>query len=107
MNSRWLALLILAVPAPGTGRHWSGPQTPDARAWSRHVVIPQARSYAWGQSPVLQITRVTVGVVIRDQVASTMMEVRLRNPGAVRQEAELLLRALGLSGAAGGRSSRP
>ena len=34
---------------------------------------------------------VTVGVVIRDQVATTMMEIRLRNPGAARQEAELLV----------------
>jgi Ca-activated chloride channel family protein len=39
----------------------------------------------------LQITKVIVGVVIRDQAATTTMEVRLRNPGAARQEAELLV----------------
>ena len=43
------------------------------------------------RSPALQITGVTVGVVIRDQVATTMMEIQLRNPGAARQEAELLV----------------
>jgi Ca-activated chloride channel family protein len=42
-------------------------------------------------TPALQITGVRVGVVIRDQIASTMMEIRLRNPGPTRQEAELLL----------------
>jgi Ca-activated chloride channel family protein len=39
----------------------------------------------------LQVTGVNVGVVIRDQAATTMMEIRLRNPGGTRQEAELLV----------------
>jgi len=88
MNGRWLPLLMLAVPAlGGTARA----QTSHGRPWSSHVVVPQARSYAPGRSTGLQITGVTVGVVIRDEVASTMMEIRLRNPGAARQEAELLV----------------
>jgi Ca-activated chloride channel family protein len=66
-------------------------QTPYRRPWSSHVVVPQARSYAMGQSPALQISGVTVGVVIRDQIATTMMEIGLGNPGPARQEAELLL----------------
>ena len=41
--------------------------------------------------PRLQITGVTVGVVIRDRVATTMMEIQLRNPAGTRQEAELLV----------------
>ena len=44
-----------------------------------------------GGAPALQITGVTVGVVIREHVATTMMEIRLRNPSGARQEAELLV----------------
>jgi Ca-activated chloride channel family protein len=56
-----------------------------------HVVVPQARSYTFSGSPALEITGVTVGVVIREYVATTMMEIRLRNPASVRQQAELLV----------------
>lgn len=88
MNSRWFLISILAVPIlHGTARA----QAPYGRPWSAHVVVPQARSYAFGRSPALQITNVTAGVVIRDQVATTMMEIRLRNPSGTRQEAELLV----------------
>ncbi len=44
-----------------------------------------------GRAAALEISGVTVGVVIREQVATTMMEIRLRNPTAARQEAELLV----------------
>jgi len=81
-------MLLLAVRALGGT---ASAQINTGRPWSSHVVVPQARSYALGRSPALQITGVTVGVVIRDQIASTMMEIRLRNPAAARQEAELLV----------------
>jgi Ca-activated chloride channel family protein len=55
------------------------------------VVVPQARSYALSGTSALQITGVTVGVVIREYVATTMMEIRLRNSTGARQEAELLV----------------
>ena len=88
MKYRWLSMLMLVIHSlGGTARA----QTSVGRPWSSHVVVPQARSYALGRSPALQITGVTVGVVIREQVATTMMEIRLRNPGAARQEAELLV----------------
>jgi Ca-activated chloride channel family protein len=88
MSSRWLSTWILAVFVPGGTAH---AQITHERAWSSHMVIPQARSYAPGRSPALQITSVTVGVVIRDRIATTMIEIRLRNPGGARQEAELLV----------------
>src|SRR5436305_621369 len=88
MISRWPSTLILAVFVQGGTAH---AQISHERAWSSHTVIPQARSYAPGRSPALQITSVTVGVVIRDRIATTMMEIRLRNPGGARQEAELLV----------------
>jgi len=88
MNGRRLLMVLLAVPSLGGIAH---AQTTHGGPWSAHVVVPQARSYALGRSPALQLTGVTVGVVIRDQIATTMMEIRLRNPGAARQEAELLV----------------
>ncbi len=66
-------------------------QVTRGQPWSSHLVIPQARSYAPVRSPALKITGVTVGVVIRDRIATTMMEIRVQNPTATRQEAELLV----------------
>jgi len=87
--NRWLILVaLLVVAAMGRAAH---SQTTSGRPWSSNVVVPQARSYAMGRSPALEISGVTVGVVIREQVATTMMEIRLRNPAAARQEAELLV----------------
>ncbi len=88
MNYRWLLMLVLVVHVLGGSTR---AQTSVARPWSAHVVVPQARSYALGRSPTLQITGVSVGVVVREQVATTMMEIRLRNPVGSRQEAELLV----------------
>ena len=90
MNGRWFLIPLLAsVPLAGT----AGAQSLGGRPWSSQVIVPQARSYSMGpsRSPALQITGVTVGVVIRDQAATTMMEIRLTNPGGIRQEAELLV----------------
>ena len=88
MPVRWVRTMLLVFVASGGIAHG---QTFSTRPWSSNVVVPQARSYALGRSTALQITGVTVGVVVREQVAITMMEIRLRNPGGVRQEAELLL----------------
>ena len=59
--------------------------------WSSQVIVPQARVYAPAHSPALEITGVRAGVVIRDRLATTMMEIQVRNPGGTRQEAVLLL----------------
>ena len=50
-----------------------------------------ARRTRPARSPALEITGVTAGVVIRDRIATTMMEIQLRNPSGTRQEAELLV----------------
>lgn len=59
--------------------------------WAANVVVPQARSYAMGRQEVVRIEQVRAGVVIRDQIATTMIEIQLRNPTAGRLEAELLM----------------
>jgi Ca-activated chloride channel homolog len=86
--SQWLFASLLSTQVLGGLAHGQGLH---ARTWSSNVVVPQARAYAMGRTPALQITGVVVGVIVRDQVATSVMEVRLRNPGSTRQEAELLV----------------
>ena len=85
---QWLFTSLLFTQLLGGLAH---AQALPARTWSSNIVIPQARAYAMGRSPALQITGVVAGVVVREQIATTVMEVRLRNPGSSRQEAELLV----------------
>ncbi len=88
MFKRWFFVFVLAVLAvPGAAEA----QVPQGRPWSSQLVVPQARAYAPLRSPALSITGVTVGVVIRERAATTMMEIHLHNPSSVRQEAELLV----------------
>ncbi len=88
MNARWLSALILIVSLGGGTLYAQVAHTP---ARSFQTVIPQARAYPPGRATALELTGVSVGVVIRDRMATTMMEIRLRNPGGARQEAELLV----------------
>lgn len=82
-----LGLVLASAPSERAARAQALPERP----WSAHVVVPQARAYAPARSTALQIVTVHAGVVIRDQAATTLMEVRVRNPSGVRQEAELLV----------------
>jgi Ca-activated chloride channel family protein len=66
-------------------------QSLEHRPWAANVVVPQTSGYATGRQPAVRIEQVRAGVVIRGQVATTLVEVRLRNPGPGRLEAELLL----------------
>ena len=71
------------------------------RAFASNVIIPQARAYSFSRSsvvrverprrPAIEITGVTVGVVIVEQAATTTMDINLKNPGGSRQEAELVV----------------
>lgn len=61
------------------------------RPWAANVVVPQASCYTMGRQPAVRIEQVRAGVVIRGQVATTMVEVHLRNPSPGRLEAELLM----------------
>jgi Ca-activated chloride channel homolog len=63
-----------------------------ARAIPAHIVVPQARSFvADRSSPRIEVSQVTVGVVIVEQTATTTMDIELRNPSASRVEAEMMV----------------
>ncbi len=88
MKMRWLVPgFMAAIATGGTARS----QSFSARPWSSNVIVPQSRAYSLGRTPALRISGVTVGVVVHEQVATTMMEIKLHNPGGTRQEAELLV----------------
>jgi uncharacterized protein YegL len=59
------------------------------RPLAASIVVPQARSFAPDRQSAVEVTDVTVGVVILEQAATTTMDIGLRNPTARRIEAEL------------------
>jgi len=62
-----------------------------ARPFASNVVVPQSRSFAAGNAGAVEITGVDVGVGVVEQVATTTMDISLRNPTGRRIEAELLV----------------
>jgi len=70
------------------------------RPWAANIIVPQARAFAVHAAsaapqpatrPNIEITAVTVGVVILEQAATTTMDISLRNLTGSRQEAELVV----------------
>jgi len=61
------------------------------RPTAAHIVVPQALRSIRSQLYVVEVTDVTVGVVIVDRVATTTMDISLRNQSGSRQEAELVV----------------
>ena len=56
-----------------------------------HVVIPQSRSFTHRRQGTCVITKVDVGVVVTEQVATTTMDIHLKNPTRQRLEAEMIV----------------
>lgn len=98
-RSKTWKLACLALLAAGAGQGWA--QAADAahasamrvsRAFSSHVVIPQARAIALAERPSgVRLTEVRAAVSILEQVAATTLEISLENPGPARLEAEMLV----------------
>jgi Ca-activated chloride channel family protein len=93
-----LAAGLLAAPAGGQVTHVD--VTVTNRPLSAHVIVPQSRSFVVSSAALapaevrrsaVAITGVKVGVVILEQVATTTMEISLRNPGNSRAEAEMIV----------------
>jgi Ca-activated chloride channel family protein len=61
------------------------------RALASNVVIPQTRAFSTERRQAVEITEVSVGVVILEQVATTTMDISLKNPSGSRLEAELIV----------------
>ncbi len=61
------------------------------RALASNVVVPQARAFATANRGEVRITGVDVGVSILHQVATTTMEMSVRNPTRFRLESELIV----------------
>jgi len=60
------------------------------RPLASNLIVPQRRVFSVERQPV-QITEVSVGVVILEQAATTTMDIGVYNPAGSRQEAELLV----------------
>jgi len=56
-----------------------------------HILVPQARGNPLGDPGGMQIVNVIAGVVILEQVATTTLEITVRNPAPTLQQAELLV----------------
>ena len=73
---------------------WAGAQVGHlhVREFSANIIVPQARAFVVDRSQQrVDIVGVKVGVVILEQVATTTMDVSLKNPTGSRLEAELLV----------------
>ena len=88
-NRMWKPLLIVSLAILVGGQ--SGAQSPysSLRPLAANIVVPQARSFAVDRQSAVEVTEVTVGVVIMEQAATTTMDISLRNPTSRRIEAEL------------------
>lgn len=85
--TRFLWISILLLPGPVTAQ-----VLPDGgTAAARNILVPQARSAAFGAAPGMRITAVDVGVVVREQAARTTVDVSLHNGAGRDEEAVLLL----------------
>lgn len=85
------ALLVTLVACAGVVGPPASAQ--DGRDWvsERAWIVPQHSSGTAAARNGIEVTRVLVEVAVVDRVATTTMEVQLRNRTARRQEAELLL----------------
>ncbi len=81
-----VVLLGNAAPVPAYAPHPVA-----AIPLATNVIVPQSRAFALSGVGQIEITDVTVGVVIQDQAATTTMDISLANRGGGMQEAELLV----------------
>lgn len=69
----------------------SSPGSLSSRPLASNVVVPQARMFALDRQQTAEITEIAAVVSILEQVATTTLDIRLRNPGGRRLEAELIV----------------
>jgi Ca-activated chloride channel homolog len=83
----WASLVLgPALPASAQISHVH------VRDFSAHIIVPQSRAWVIDRTqPKIEVTGVKVGVVIVEQVATTTLDIGLKNPSGSRLEAELLV----------------
>lgn len=69
----------------------SSPVSLSSRPLASSIVVPQARTFALDRQQTAEITEIAASVSILEQVATTTLDIRLRNPGGRRLEAELIV----------------
>lgn len=88
-NTTWMGLFIMSLAVILAGQSAAQAPHSSVRGFPSHIVVPQARSFAVDRQSAVEVTEVTVGVVIMEQAATTTMDISLRNPTGRRIEAEL------------------
>ena len=95
-----LTVVLAAMPARGQAiHHHHYHYFSSARPLAANVIVPQSRAYVSALPSTrhvvgaanVEITCVDVGVVILEQVATTTMDISLKNLTGSRQEAEMLI----------------
>jgi Ca-activated chloride channel family protein len=79
--------LLFAVEAFGQRYHDPKPWRPPVA----NVIMPQARPVSVIRAQAVEVTAVEAEVVVKEQVATVELDIKLRNPAGFRQEAELLI----------------
>jgi uncharacterized protein YegL len=89
-KQRWMCwvgiILALCIGQAGAQVHLSSRVTV-----ASNLIVPQRRAFSVDRRAAVEITGVKVGVVILEQVATTTMDISLRNPTNRRTEAELIV----------------
>ncbi|MBC8350819.1 MAG: hypothetical protein H8E66_02455 [Planctomycetes bacterium] len=61
------------------------------RAWASNVIVPQSYRSSAAISQPLRVTNITARVTILEQIATTTLNIHLKNTGTKRETAEFLL----------------
>jgi len=80
------ALLLLITPLS----HAQIARAPD-RPLAAQVIVPQVRSYVLDAGQPIEISTIHVKATVTEQVATTTMDIYLKNPNANAAEAELIV----------------
>lgn len=83
--------VALAVPAGSLLAQTIASQRPPRRPIAENVIVPQSRHFGCIQAPGLSVEAVHAIVDIVEQVATTTLDIEMRNNGAIQAEAELLI----------------
>ncbi len=91
MNRRPAILPFFLIVATVACLPSANAQQAATRAWSSNVIVPQCYRSSVASASPLRVTKMTANVSILEQVATTTLNVHLKNTGDKRETAEFLL----------------